>query len=61
MQELTDSIKRPNVRIMSIEQAEEVQAKEIHNIFNKIKQKILKTGENYAHLGSRSLQDTKQT
>jgi hypothetical protein len=35
MQELTDSIKRPNVRIMGIEE-EEVQAKVICNIFNKI-------------------------
>jgi hypothetical protein len=34
MQELTDSIKRPNLRIMCIE--EEVQAKWIHKIFNKI-------------------------
>jgi hypothetical protein len=36
MKELTDSIKRPNLRIMGIEEGEEVQAKEIHNIFNKI-------------------------
>jgi chromosome segregation ATPase len=36
MQELTDSIKRPNLRIMGIEKGEEVQAKGIHNIFNKI-------------------------
>jgi archaeosine-15-forming tRNA-guanine transglycosylase len=36
MQELTDSIKRPNLRVMDIEEAEEVQAKGIHNIFNKI-------------------------
>jgi chromosome segregation ATPase len=36
MQELTDSIKRPNLRIMSIEEEEEVQAKGMHNIFNKI-------------------------
>jgi chromosome segregation ATPase len=28
MQELTDSIKRPNLRIMGIEEVEEVQAKE---------------------------------
>jgi hypothetical protein len=35
MQELTDSIKRPNLRIMGIE-GEEVQAKGICNIFNKI-------------------------
>jgi hypothetical protein len=35
MQELANSIKRPNLRIMAIE-GEEVQAKRIHNIFNKI-------------------------
>jgi hypothetical protein len=34
MQELTDSIKRPNQRIMGIEE-EEVQAKGIHNIVKK--------------------------
>jgi hypothetical protein len=34
MQELTNSNKRPNLRIMSNE--EEVQAKGINNIFNKI-------------------------
>jgi hypothetical protein len=36
MQELTDSIKRPNLRIMGIEKREEVQAKGMRNIFNKI-------------------------
>jgi archaeosine-15-forming tRNA-guanine transglycosylase len=36
MQELIDSIKRPNLRIMVIEEGEEVQAKGMHNIFNKI-------------------------
>jgi hypothetical protein len=36
MQELTNSIKRPNLRIMGIEEGEEVQAKGTHNIFNKI-------------------------
>jgi predicted nuclease with TOPRIM domain len=36
MQELTDFIKRPNLRIMGIEEGEEVQAKGMHNIFNKI-------------------------
>jgi chromosome segregation ATPase len=36
MQELTDSIKRSNLRIMGTEEGEEVQAKGIHNIFNKI-------------------------
>jgi chromosome segregation ATPase len=36
MQELTDSIKRPNLRIMGIEEGEEMQTKGIHNMFNKI-------------------------
>jgi archaeosine-15-forming tRNA-guanine transglycosylase len=36
MQELTDSIKRPNLRIISMEEGEEMQAKGIHNIFTKI-------------------------
>jgi phosphatidate phosphatase PAH1 len=36
MQELTDSIKRPNLRMMGIEEGEEVQGKGIRNIFNKI-------------------------
>jgi chromosome segregation ATPase len=40
MQELTDSIKRPNLRIMGIEEGEEMQAKGICNIFKKIIQKI---------------------
>jgi cephalosporin-C deacetylase-like acetyl esterase len=62
MQELTDSIKRPNLRIMGIEEEEEVQAKGIHNIFNKIiTEKFSKSRENYAHSGTESLQDTQQT
>jgi hypothetical protein len=36
MQKLTDSIKRPNLRIMGTEEGEEVQAKEMCNTFNKI-------------------------
>jgi hypothetical protein len=36
MQELTDSINRLILRIMGIEEGEEVQAKEIHNVYNKI-------------------------
>jgi hypothetical protein len=36
MQELTDSIQRINLRIMVIEEGEEVQAKGIHNVVNKI-------------------------
>jgi hypothetical protein len=37
MQELTDSIKTPNLRLMGIKEGEEVQATAICNIFNKIK------------------------
>jgi archaeosine-15-forming tRNA-guanine transglycosylase len=36
MQEFTNSIKSPNMRIMAIKEGEEVQAKGMHNIFNKI-------------------------
>jgi hypothetical protein len=36
MKKFTDSIKRPNLRIIGIEEGEEVQAKGMHNIFNKI-------------------------
>jgi hypothetical protein len=36
MQELTDSIKRTNLRIMGTEEGEEVQAKGMRNIVNKI-------------------------
>jgi hypothetical protein len=36
MQELTNSTKRPNLRILGIEEGEDVQAKGFHNIFNKI-------------------------
>jgi predicted nuclease with TOPRIM domain len=36
MQELTDSSKTPNLRIMDIKEGEEVQVKGMHNIFNKI-------------------------
>jgi hypothetical protein len=36
MQKIMDSIKRPNLRIMGIEEGEEVQAKGICNIVNKI-------------------------
>jgi hypothetical protein len=36
MQELTKFIKRPNLRIMGIEEEEEVQTKGICNVFNKI-------------------------
>jgi hypothetical protein len=36
MHELSNSIKRPNLGIMSIEKGKEVQGKGVCNIFNKI-------------------------
>jgi chromosome segregation ATPase len=36
LQELSSSIKRPNMKVMGIEERQEVQVKGIHNIFNKI-------------------------
>jgi archaeosine-15-forming tRNA-guanine transglycosylase len=39
-QEITDSIKRPNLRIMGNKEGEEMQAKGICNVFNKIIMKI---------------------
>jgi hypothetical protein len=61
MKELTDSIKRPNLRIMGIEEVEEVQVKSIRNIFNKIITKFPKFRERYSHTDARGLQNTKQT
>jgi hypothetical protein len=62
MEELTNSIKRPNLRIMSIEEGEEVQGKVIHDIFNKKNErKFPKSRENYTPPDTDSLQDTKQT
>jgi chromosome segregation ATPase len=61
MQELTESIKRPNLRIMGIDKREEVQAKGICNIFNKIITENFPNLKKTAHSGRGSLQDTKQT
>jgi hypothetical protein len=48
---------RPNLRIMGIEEVEDVQAKGICNIFRKFP----KSRENYAQSGAGSLQYTEQT
>jgi chromosome segregation ATPase len=55
MQQLTNSIKRPNLTIMDID-GEEVQTKGTHNIFNKI------IAGNFPNLEKcMPIQDTKQT
>jgi chromosome segregation ATPase len=62
MQELTDSIKRPNLKIMGIEEKAEVQAKGIHNLFNKIITENFPTLEKvFCHSSTGSLQNTKHT
>jgi hypothetical protein len=61
MQEFKNSIKRPNLRIMGIEEGEEVQTKGIRNIQQNNNRKLPKSRENYAHSGTGSLQDNKQT
>jgi hypothetical protein len=62
MQEFTDSIRRQNLRIMGIEEGEEVQAKGICNIFNKIIMEDFPNLDTYkSHTDARGLQDTKQT
>jgi hypothetical protein len=62
MQEWTDSIKRPNLRIISIKEEEKVQTKRIHNIINEI---IMENSPNIKnvlpHSETGSLQDTKET
>jgi uncharacterized phage infection (PIP) family protein YhgE len=60
-QEFTDSIKRPNLGIMGIEEEEEVQAKGMHNILNKIITENSKSREIYSHTDARGLQNSKQT
>jgi hypothetical protein len=45
---------------MSIEEGEEVQAKRMYNIYNKIIT-LPKSRENYAHSGTGRLQNTEQT
>jgi hypothetical protein len=61
MQELSNSIKRPNLRIMGIEDGEEVQTKGIRNIQFNNNRKLSKSQESFVHSGTGSLQVTKQT
>jgi hypothetical protein len=58
MQEVTNTIKRPNLRIMGIEEGEEVQTKRICNVFNKI---ITENFPNLEKVMPIQVQDTKQT
>jgi hypothetical protein len=61
MQELTDSIKRPNLRFMGIEEGEEVQAKGMRKCIQQNNyRKFPKTREIYSHTDARGLQNTKQ-
>jgi hypothetical protein len=55
MEELTISIKSPNLRIMGIEEGEEDEAKGICNIFNKIITENFPNLEKTAQAGTGSL------
>jgi hypothetical protein len=57
MQELSDSIKRPN---MGIEEGKEVQVKGIHSIFNKIITENYQSLRKFDHSDTGSLQNAKQ-
>jgi hypothetical protein len=62
MQELTDSIKRPNMRIMGIKEGEEVQAKGMYIYIQQNNyRKFPKSRKIYTHTDARDLQNTKQT
>jgi hypothetical protein len=58
MQELTDSIKRPNLRIMGIEEGEEVQGKGMRKILNKMITKNFPNLEKSIHI---QLQEASRT
>jgi hypothetical protein len=58
IQEVINSIKRQNLRMMGIEEAEEAQAKGIHNIFNKI---MTENFPNLKKVMPIQVQETKQT
>jgi septal ring factor EnvC (AmiA/AmiB activator) len=57
-QEVTKSIKRPNLRIMGIEEREDVQAKGIHHMVNKI---ITKNFQNLEKLLCIQVQEASRT
>jgi chromosome segregation ATPase len=59
MQELTDSIKRPKLTIMGIEEGEEVQSKGMHNIFSKIITENFPNLEKSIPTCARGLQNTR--
>jgi chromosome segregation ATPase len=61
IQELSDSIKRPNLRIIGIEEGKEMQAKGILNIFKNNNREFPKSQESLAHSGTGVLQDAKET
>ena len=58
--ETWDTIKRPNLRIIGIEEEKELQLKGTENLFNKIiEENFPLTKERYAYEDTRSLQNTK--
>ena len=60
IQEIWDKMKRPNPRIIEVEEGEELQFKGPENIFNKIlEENISQPKEGYSYEGTSSIQNTK--
>lgn len=60
VQEVCDTIKRPNLRTIGVEQSEESQLQRPENIFNTIR-KFCQTKENDSYKHTKSSQNTNQT
>jgi hypothetical protein len=61
MQEFNDSIKRSSLKIMGIEDGEEVQEKGMHNIQQNNNRNLPKSRKNYTYTSTGRLQNSKQT
>jgi hypothetical protein len=61
MHDIWDTMKRPNLQIMGVEEGEEIQSKGIDNLFNRIITEKFPNLEKESHPGAGSLQNTKPT
>jgi hypothetical protein len=59
MQDIWDTMKRPNLQIMGVEEREEIQTKGIDNLFNRIIAENFPNLEKENHQGAGNLQNTK--
>jgi hypothetical protein len=59
MQDIWDTMKRPNLGIMCVEEGEEIQTKGTDNLFNRITAENFPNLEKESHPGAENLQNTK--